>query len=157
MFFLVCLRCFFVFLLFFFVFSLDVCKGRISKYTVQISLKPAKIPPLRISSVLSPVFLVFHVASPRISEDVCDVVGTIVTIMFEDIVKTTEKPSMFYVSFMFYFLVVYCTIYVLLSCFLVHVFQYFVFHVAMFHVFYAYGFTFCQFYSSCYFVIFYCS
>ena len=35
-------------------FSLDLCKGRISKHTLQISLKFANILPLRISSVLTP-------------------------------------------------------------------------------------------------------
>ena len=35
-------------------FSLDLCKGRISKNTLQISLTPAKILPLRIFSVLTP-------------------------------------------------------------------------------------------------------
>ena len=47
----------YVFLVFsyaFLYFSLDFCKGRNSKNTLQMSLKPAKILPLRISSVWTP-------------------------------------------------------------------------------------------------------
>ena len=36
-------------------FSVDFCKGRMSKNTLQISLKSSQILPLRISSVLTPV------------------------------------------------------------------------------------------------------
>ena len=35
-------------------FSLDFCKGRISNHTLQISLKPTKLLPLRIYSGLTP-------------------------------------------------------------------------------------------------------
>ena len=58
---LVCLW-FFLFLLTFFLrFSLDACQGRISNNTRQISLKPTKILPLRISSDLTPVSRCFFV------------------------------------------------------------------------------------------------
>ena len=52
--FYVFLRFFLVFRWFFIGFSLDLCKGRISKNTLQISLIPAKILPLSIFSVLTP-------------------------------------------------------------------------------------------------------
>ena len=42
------------FSVFFLRFSLDLCKGRISKNTQQISITPAKIHPLSIFSVLTP-------------------------------------------------------------------------------------------------------
>ena len=40
-------------------FSLDFCKGRISKNNVQIALKPAQILPLGISFVLTPAMICF--------------------------------------------------------------------------------------------------
>ena len=45
---------FLVFSLFFLGFSLDFCKGRISKNTLQISLKSSQILPLSIFSVSTP-------------------------------------------------------------------------------------------------------
>ena len=47
-FFIYCIKLFFVH------FSLDFCKGRMSKHTLQTYLKPGKILPLGISAVLTP-------------------------------------------------------------------------------------------------------
>ena len=52
---LVVLRLCLAFLICFLQMSFDVRQGRISKHTIQISLKPIKFLPLRFSSVLTPV------------------------------------------------------------------------------------------------------